>query len=129
LSGNPLAMAAGLVTLEAIEEPGFYSKLEQKSKALCEGLMAAAVDAGVPLATEYLGGMFGFVFTADGPVRNFAQVAAADVDRFRLFFHGMLDEGIYLAPSAYEAGFVSIAHGDAEIEETIAAAKKVMSQF
>ena len=129
LSGNPLAMAAGLATLEAIEEPGFHTELEKKAKAICEGLGAAATDAGIPLATEYLGGMFGFVFTADGPVRNFAQVSAANVDRFRQFFHGMLDEGIYLAPSAYETGFVSIEHGDAELEETIAAAGKVMRQI
>ena len=129
LSGNPLAMAADLATLEAIAAPGFYEAIEEKSKMLCEGLMSAANDAGIPLATEFLGGMFGFIFTDDGPVRNFAQVSAADTDRFRDFFHGMLAEGVYLAPSAYEAGFVSIAHGDTEIRATVDAAARVFSRL
>jgi glutamate-1-semialdehyde 2,1-aminomutase len=127
LSGNPVAMAAGLATLEQIDEPGFYEALAERTTQLVEGLAAAAQDAGIPLATESAGGMFGFVFTDGGPVRSFAQVAAADVERFRRFFHGMLDEGIYFAPSAFEAGFVSTAHGDAEIEQTISAARKVMA--
>jgi len=127
LSGNPVAMAAGLATLEQIDEPGFYEALAGRTTQLVEGLAAAAQDAGIPLATESAGGMFGFVFTDGGPVRSFAQVAAADVERFRRFFHGMLDEGIYFAPSAFEAGFVSTAHGDTEIEQTISAARKVMA--
>ena len=125
LSGNPVAMAAGLATLNLIDAPGFYEKLGERTKQLTDGLAAAAADAGIGLCVEQQGGMFGFVFTESGPVRSFAQVAAADVERFRTFFHGMLDEGVYLAPSAFEAGFVSAAHGDSEIEQTLAAARKV----
>ncbi|MGB5336532.1 MAG: glutamate-1-semialdehyde 2,1-aminomutase [Woeseiaceae bacterium] len=127
LSGNPVAMAAGLATLEHIEAPGFYEALNQSTRRLTDGLAAAAEEAGVPISTEVEGGMFGFVFTDGGPVRSFAQVAAADIDRFKRFFHGMLDEGIYLAPSAFEAGFVSAAHSDDDIDATVAAAKKVFS--
>lgn len=127
LSGNPVAMAAGLATLEQIDQPGFYEALGERTQQLVEGLAAAASDAGVPFATECAGGMFGLVFTDAGPVRRFSQIAAANVDRFKQFFHGMLDEGIYLAPSAFEAGFVSAAHGDAEIEKTLDAAAKVMA--
>jgi glutamate-1-semialdehyde 2,1-aminomutase len=127
LSGNPVAMAAGLATLEQIDQPGFYEALGDRTQQLVEGLAAAASDAGVPFATECAGGMFGLVFTDAGPVRRFSQIAAANVDRFKQFFHGMLDEGIYLAPSAFEAGFVSAAHGDAEIEKTLDAAAKVMA--
>ncbi|MDX2412218.1 MAG: glutamate-1-semialdehyde 2,1-aminomutase [Woeseiaceae bacterium] len=128
LSGNPVAMAAGLETLEQIDRPGFYEALGERTQQLVNGLAAAAHDAGIPLSVEQAGGMFGFVFTDDGPVRSFSQVSAANVDRFKLFFHGMLAEGIYLAPSAYEAGFVSAAHGNDEIEQTLAAAAKVMGQ-
>ena len=127
LSGNPVAMAAGLATLELIDEPGFFETLGVRTTQLAEGLKAAAGDAGIPLAVEHAGGMFGFVFTDAGPVRSFEQVAAADIDRFKAFFHGMLDAGIYLAPSAFEAGFVSAAHGDAEIEATLDAARAVMA--
>ena len=127
LSGNPVAMAAGLATLELIDEPGFFETLGLRTGQLTEGLKAAADDAGVPLAVEHAGGMFGFVFTDAGPVRTFEQVASADVDRFRRFFHGMLDAGVYLAPSAFEAGFVSSAHGDAEIGATLEAAREVMA--
>jgi len=129
LSGNPVAMAAGLATLELIDRPGFYEALSERTQELVEGLAAAAKDANVPLATEYEGGMFGFIFTDGGPVRRFSQVAAADVERFKKFYHGMLDKGVYLAPSAYEAGFVSAAHGDAEITQTIDAARKVMAML
>ena len=125
LSGNPVAMAAGLATLELIDAPGFYERLGERTKQLTDGLAAAATDAGVALSVEQQGGMFGFVFTDAGPVRSFAQVAGADVERFRTFFHGMLDEGVYLAPSAFEAGFVSAAHGEREIEQTLDAARKV----
>ena len=126
LSGNPLAMAAGLATLEQIEAPGFFDNLGERTGVLIRGLADIAAEAGIPLATESLGGMFGFVFTDDGPVRRFGQVAAADIERFKKFFHGMLDERIYLAPSAFEAGFVSAAHGDAEISQTLEAARRVM---
>ncbi len=127
LSGNPVAMAAGLKTLELIDDEKFWTGLSATTQSLADGLAAAASEAGVPLAVENEGGMFGFVFTDAPRVRTYADVAAADVDRFRKFFHGMLNEGIYLAPSAFEAGFVSAAHGEAEIEQTISAARKVMA--
>jgi len=129
LSGNPVAMAAGLATLELIDQPGFYEALGERTQELVSGLAAAAADAGIPLATENAGGMFGFVFTDGGPVRSFAQVAAADVERVKRFFHGMLAEGIYLAPSAFEAAFVSAAHGDDEIGFTLSAARKVLAEL
>jgi len=129
LSGNPVAMAAGLATLELIDQPGFYESLAERTTQLVEGVAQAASETGVPLATEHAGGMFGFIFTDDGPVRSFAQVAAANVERFKTFFHGMLAQGVYLAPSAFEAGFVSAAHGDAEIDKTISAARKVMASL
>ena len=125
LSGNPVAMAAGLATLELVDQPGFYESLQKTTQRLTDGLAAAAADTGVRVATESEGGMFGLVFTADGPVRSYSQVAAADVERFRKFFHGMLGEGVYLAPSAFEAGFVSAAHSDEDIDATVAAAHKV----
>lgn len=126
LSGNPVAMAAGLATLEGIDVPGFYESLGERTRRLAEGLAAAAEQAGVPLAVEHAGGMFGFVFTDDAPVRHYVQVAGADLGRFRTFFHRMLEEGVYLAPSAFEAGFVSSAHGDTEIEQTLAAASRAL---
>jgi len=129
LSGNPVAMAAGLATLELIDEPGFYESLSAKTSQLILGLEAAAANAEISMATECEGGMFGLVFTDAPSVRSFDQVAAADVERFKSFFHGMLDEGIYLAPSAFEAGFVSAAHGDEEIDATIAAATKVFTSL
>ena len=125
LSGNPVAMAAGLATLELIDAPGFYEHLGERTKQLTDGLARAAAEADIALCVEQLGGMFGFVFTESGPVRSFAQVAAADIERFRAFFHGMLDEGVYFAPSAFEAGFVSAAHGESEIQQTLDAARKV----
>jgi glutamate-1-semialdehyde 2,1-aminomutase len=125
LSGNPVAMAAGLKTLELIDDDAFWITLSAKTQKLVDGLAGAAADAGIPVAVENEGGMFGMVFTDDGPVRTYAQVAAADIDRFRRFFHGMLDHGIYLAPSAFEAGFVSIAHSDEDLEATFAAARNV----
>ena len=129
LSGNPLAMAAGFATLEQLEAPGFYEKLGDVSRELVEGLSAIAAEAGIPLAVEHAGGMFGFVFTDDAPVRRFAQVTDANIERFRKFFHGMLDHGVYLAPSAFEAGFVSAAHGDAEISQTLDAARSVLKSI
>ncbi len=127
LSGNPVAMAAGLATLEEIDRPGFYEALTERTRQLADGLTSAAGDAGIPIATECAGGMFGFVFTDDAPIRRFEQVAGANIDRFKAFFHGMLEAGVYLAPSAFEAGFVSAAHGDDEIEQTLAAAARTMS--
>jgi glutamate-1-semialdehyde 2,1-aminomutase len=127
LSGNPVAMAAGLTTLDLIDEAGFYDRLSARTEALTDGLDEAADAAGVPLATTRLGGMFGFFFTDQAPVRSYEQVMACDGDRFKRFFHGMLDAGVYLAPSAFEAGFVSAAHTDDDIAETIAAAREVMA--
>ena len=129
LSGNPLAMAAGLATLNEISRDGFFDELSATTKSLVDGLSAIADEHNVPMASEHLGGMFGFVFTDAGPVRSFDQVAAADIERFRKFFHGMLDNGVYLAPSAFEAGFVSAAHGDDEINRTLDAARAVMSDL
>jgi len=129
LSGNPLAMAAGLATLKALEAPGFYDALGEKTRRLADGLKSIAEQHNVALAVQSLGGMFGLVFSDDGPMRRYAQIAAADIDRFRTFFHGMLNEGTYLAPSAFEAGFVSAAHGDDEIDQTLSAADKVLSTF
>ncbi|WP_126456670.1 glutamate-1-semialdehyde 2,1-aminomutase [Sulfuriflexus mobilis] len=127
LSGNPIAMAAGLKTLQLISEPGFYDALAAKVDKLVSGIMAAAKNAGVPMTENHVGGMFGLFFTDADKVSNFAQTSECDVERFQKFFHGMLEEGIYLAPSAYEAGFVSSAHTDADIEATIAAAARVLA--
>jgi glutamate-1-semialdehyde 2,1-aminomutase len=127
LSGNPVAMAAGLATLTQLDQPGFYEALGERTEQLASGLEAAAKDAKVSISVERAGGMFGFMFTENSPVRSFAQVSAADVDRFKTFFHGMLAERIYLAPSAFEAGFVSAAHGDDEISATLNAASKVLA--
>jgi len=127
LSGNPVAMAAGLKTLELIDSEEFWTSLTAKTKFLVDGLAAAAADAGIPVSVECEGGMFGLVFTDQGPVRSYEQVAAADVERFKAFFHGMLDEGVYLAPSAFEAGFVSAAHSDDDLDQTIAAAARVFA--
>jgi glutamate-1-semialdehyde 2,1-aminomutase len=127
LSGNPVAMAAGLATLDALAEPQFYETLSAKTTQLLEGLQQAATLAGIALSTNHVCGMFGLFFTDKKPVRYFREVMACDVERFKRFFHGMLSEGIYLAPSAFEAGFVSAAHSTADIEATIAAAKKVFA--
>lgn len=126
LSGSPLAMAAGLATLTELERSGFYASLGRRTAALANGLREAGEQAGIPLATCSAGGMFGFVFSSERPIARYAQVAAADVARFRRFFHGMLEENVYLAPSAFEAGFVSAAHTDADIEQTLEAAQKVL---
>jgi len=127
LSGNPVAMAAGLKTLELISVPGFYDGLSRRVELLCNGLKAAADEASVPFITQHVGGMFGLFFTDQPAVTSFAEAAACDLERFKAFFHGMLKEGIYLAPSAYEAGFVSMAHTDQDIEQTIEAAHRVFA--
>jgi glutamate-1-semialdehyde 2,1-aminomutase len=129
LSGNPVAMAAGLATLDAIKVPGFYEQLATKTAHLMEGLQNAAKLAGIPLSTNHVCGMFGLFFTDKAPVRYFREVMACDVERFKRFFHGMLEEGVYLAPSAFEAGFLSAAHSPADIEATIAAARKVFAKL
>jgi glutamate-1-semialdehyde 2,1-aminomutase len=126
LSGNPVAMAAGLATLEIVATPGFHDALATMAGRLCDGVLAEARAAGVPMTSNRVGGMFGLFFTDADEVACFADVMACDVERFKSFFHGMLDEGIYLAPSAFEAGFVSAAHGDDEIDRTVAAAGRVL---
>ncbi|WP_130537182.1 glutamate-1-semialdehyde 2,1-aminomutase [Thiomicrorhabdus indica] len=126
LSGNPLAMAAGLKTLELISEKGFFEKLTEQTAKLCSGLQKAADDAGIPFTTNQVGGMFGYFFTEQKEISRFAQVCQGDMERFKAFYHGMLDEGIYLAPSAFEAGFVSCMHSDKDIQATIDAAARVM---
>jgi glutamate-1-semialdehyde 2,1-aminomutase len=126
LSGNPVAMAAGLATLELIEAPGFHDALERATHVLCDGLEAAAREAGIAFHTTRVPGMFGLYFR-EGPVETFADALASDTARFNRFFHAMLERGVYLAPSAFEAGFVSGAHGEAEIEQTIAAAHEAFA--
>jgi glutamate-1-semialdehyde 2,1-aminomutase len=122
LSGNPVAMAAGLATLELIEAPGFHERLEAATHALCDGLEAAAREAGVAFHTTRAAGMFGLYFRA-GPVETFDDAKDSDTGRFNRFFHAMLERGVYLAPSAFEAGFVSSAHGEPEIARTVEAAR------
>jgi glutamate-1-semialdehyde 2,1-aminomutase len=128
LSGNPIAMSAGLKTLQLIGEPGFFDRLGSATERLTQGLQAAADAAGVPFNTNYLGGMFGFFFSDESPVRYFRQVTRCDGDRFKSFFHGMLKAGVYMAPSAFEAGFVSIAHSEQDIDLTVDAARDVLSR-
>ncbi|WP_294949005.1 glutamate-1-semialdehyde 2,1-aminomutase [Sulfurivirga sp.] len=124
LSGNPLAMAAGLTTLRRLCQPGFYEALTEKTRKLAQGLEQAAHEAGIALTTNQVGAMFGFFFTEENPVTRFEQVTRCDMERFKRFYHLMLDEGVYLAPSAFEAGFVSAAHTDADIDATLAAARR-----
>jgi glutamate-1-semialdehyde 2,1-aminomutase len=127
LSGNPIAMTAGLKSLEILSRPGFFEAVSAKTKTLVDGILERARTAKIPMTTNRLGGMFGLFFTETEPVTNFAQVTACDLDRFKRFFHDMLNEGVYLAPSAFEAGFVSNAHSDADIEATLDAAERVFS--
>ena len=123
LSGNPVAVAAGLATLELVEQPGFQEKLESTTRALVEGLSAEARGANVQFSAQSIGSMFGLYFRASPPA-SFAEVMQCDREKFNRFFHAMLARGVYLAPSAYEAGFVSAAHGVAEIEQTLKAARE-----
>jgi glutamate-1-semialdehyde 2,1-aminomutase len=124
LSGNPVAMAAGLATLDQITQPGFYTALSDKTRMLTEGIQSAADFVGVPFTTTRVGGMFGLFFSEEKQIVNFEQSGAVDVDSFKVFFHAMLDKGVYLAPSAYEAGFVSSAHTEEHISATINAARE-----
>lgn len=122
LSGNPLAMQSGITTLDLLQTEGFHAQLEAQTAKLCSGLETAAANAGIPFTTNHVCGMFGLFFTAADSVTGFADVMACDAERFRRFFHLMLDAGVNLAPSPFEAGFVSVAHADAEIDFTINAA-------
>lgn len=129
LSGNPVAMAAGLAALSEVAKEGLHDSLTEKSKRLCEGFQAAADKAGIDLTTNYVGGMFGFFFTDKPSVNSFSEATSCDTERFKQFFHLMLDEGVYLAPSAFEAGFVSTALTDEDIDNTIAAAAKCFAKL
>ena len=122
LSGNPVAVSAGLATLRRVLEPGFFERLERTTRTLADGLVREARAAGVPLSADCAGGMFGLFFRDAAP-RTFAEVMSCDRAMFNRFFHAMLDRGVYLAPSAFEAGFVSAAHGNAELEATFEAAR------
>lgn len=123
LSGNPVAVAAGLATLRLVRAPGFFDRLGETTRRLVTGLVDAARECGIPFSGDSVGGMFGLFFR-ESPPTTFAEVMQADKERFNRFFHAMLDRGVYLAPSAYEAGFVSSAHGDAEIDLTVGAARE-----
>ncbi|MEO5625859.1 MAG: glutamate-1-semialdehyde 2,1-aminomutase, partial [Dokdonella sp.] len=122
LSGNPVAMAAGLAMLDLIQTPNFYEELDRRTRLVTDTLAAAAAEAGVPLSVNRVCGMFGIFFTSE-KVDTYAQATACDVAAFNRFFHGMLKRGVYLAPSAFEAGFVSIAHSEQVIADTLAAAR------
>jgi glutamate-1-semialdehyde 2,1-aminomutase len=128
LSGNPVATACGLATLKEIQKPGFFESLSARTRTLLDGLLGAARDAGVPMVGDCEGGMFGFFFTKAGESlpQNYPTVMATDKERFNQFFHGLLDQGVYLAPALYEAGFVSAAHTAQDIDDTVAAARNVL---
>jgi glutamate-1-semialdehyde 2,1-aminomutase len=127
LSGNPVAMAAGLAQMEAIQQEGFYQPLFDKTTTLCAGLEKIANETGIPFTTNHVGSMFGGFFTEQQTITNYQQVMDCNTERFNQFFHGMLESGIYLAPASYEAGFMSAAHSDSDIQYTLEAAKKVFS--
>lgn len=129
LSGNPVAMTAGLTTLNLLSQPGFHDALFAKTETLVKGLRERANAAGIAMTSNHVGSMFGVFFTEEETVSNYQQVMACDSARFGKFFHAMLDEGVYLAPAAYEAGFMSAAHSDADIDFTLAAAEKVFAQL
>ncbi|CAN0369503.1 unnamed protein product, partial [Ectocarpus sp. 12 AP-2014] len=126
LSGNPLAMTAGIKTLEILQRPGSYDKLEALSKRMVEGILAAAKEHGHEATGGYIRGMFGFFFN-EGPVNNFVDASKSDSDKFARWHRGMLEKGMYLAPSMYEAGFMSLAHTEEDVDATIAAAREVMA--
>ena len=128
LSGNPLAVAAGLATLKKLEAPGFYERLARTTRSLCDGLARAALGPGIAFSAKSVGGMFGIYFRGTAP-SSYAEVLECDKQRFKRFFHGMLEQGIYLAPSAYEAGFVSAAHTSADIAATVSAADRVFARL
>ena len=128
LSGNPVALAAGLATLDLVQAPSFYEQLGARTRELCEGLAAAARRRGVAFSALSVGGMFGLYFR-ESPPRSYSEVMQSDVGLFSRFFHGMLAEGVYFAPSAFEAGFLSAAHGHAEIEKTVAAGDRVFASL
>jgi glutamate-1-semialdehyde 2,1-aminomutase len=129
LSGNPVAMAAGLTTLNALIKPGVYEQLTRITSTLANGFKELAQRAQIPLCVQYTTGLFGLFFITKDRVRSYEDVKQCNIDRFKQFFHGMLDEGIYLAPSAYEAGFTSLAHTDADIDKTLNCAERVFAEM
>ncbi|VAW90143.1 Glutamate-1-semialdehyde 2,1-aminomutase [hydrothermal vent metagenome] len=129
LSGNPVSMAAGLASMDILMQAGFHENLSQKAAMLMDGLKARAKAAGIPLTTNQVGGMFGFFFSDEPQVSRFYQVTQCNLQRFQLFYHEMLNQGVYLAPSAYETGFVSSAHTEVEIQATLDAAERVFAKL
>jgi len=129
LSGNPVAMAAGLATLELISEPGFLDPVIERTKRLATGMVERATAAGIPMTSNHVGTMWGIFFSEEEKIINYNQVMQCDTERFAQFFHGMLEEGIYLAPASYEAGFTSAAHTDQDIEDTLNAAERVFARI
>ena len=129
LSGNPVAMSAGLTTLNLISSEDFFNSLEYKTKILVDGITKSAEKIGVPLAMNYVGGMFGLFFTNEKTIDSFKKVTNCNKEHYNIFFHGMLEEGIYLAPSSYEAGFVSSSHSDDDIKLTIDTAEKIFKKI
>ena len=129
LSGNPVAMSAGLATLNLISSKDFFNSLEYKTKILVDGITKSAEKIGVPLAMNYVGGMFGLFFTNEKTIDSFEKVINCNKEHYNIFFHGMLEEGIYLAPSSYEAGFVSSSHSDDDIKLTIDTAEKIFKKI
>ena len=129
LSGNPLAMRAGIRMFEHLRQPNFYVDLNAKMTKLLNGLQQAADAAGVPFRTEHAGGLFGMYFTDQPEITSFEHILKCNADAFRLFFHGMLKRGVNFAPAAYEAGFISIAHSDEDIDFTIQAATEVFAEM
>lgn len=127
LSGNPVAMAAGLAAMKAIQAPGIYETLSNTAASLAEGFKGIATEKGIPLSVNYAGSMFGIFFTDVERVTNYQQAINCNTEQFNRFYHGMLDAGVYLAPASYEAGFVSLCHDRDILDETLAAAEKVMS--
>ena len=129
LSGNPIAMAAGFACLNEVAQPGVHETLTELTNQLAQGLLDAARDAGIPLVVNNVGGMFGIFFTDAETVTSYQDVVKCDVERFKRFFHLMLEEGVYLAPSAFEAGFMSVAHSEEDIDNTIDAARRVFAKL
>ncbi|WP_300319482.1 glutamate-1-semialdehyde 2,1-aminomutase [Idiomarina sp.] len=129
LSGNPVAMSAGLAALQQLSTPGFYDQLYQRVDALVDGLQERANRAGVPMTTNRAGSMFGFFFTEAPEVTSYAQATQCNMEHFKAFYHAMLNEGVYLAPSAFEGGFMSAAHTEDDIEKTLQAAEKAFTQL
>ncbi len=129
LSGNPVAMAAGLAALQQLSTPGLYDQLYQRVDTLLDGLQERADKAGVPMTTNRAGSMFGFFFTEEPEVTTYAQATQCNMEHFKTFYHAMLEQGVYLAPSAFEGGFMSAAHSEEDIQNTLDAAEKAFAKL